>query len=422
MTTDKLLKSVLKQIKPDQESIQKTVNLFLKKVNAEIKKQKIDAVAVVGGSIAKDTNLKGDHDCDMFVKFNIKYKDKDLSKLLKKILKPFDPELVHGSRDYFQINKKINYEIVPVLDIKDPKEAVNVTDMSPLHVGWVKKNSKFADDIRLAKQFCKSVGVYGAESYIKGFSGHVLDITTIHYKGFLNLLKAASKWKYKEVIDPENHFKGKALSKLNRSKIDSAIIVIDPVLPDRNAAAALSEEKFKKFQKAAKNFLKDPKNDFFKIEEITKEKIITSLRTNLIILNAKPLDGKTDIVGAKLLKAFTYITNQLNFYDFGVTDADWYWNKKDSALLWYRVRRTKLVPLTKHVGPPTKVKSNADMFKKKHKKSFVEKGRICAYIPRKYTDVANLIDDLIKDKGLFKDKTKKLSVELLPESKKVKKK
>ncbi len=63
---------------------------------------------------------------------------------------------MHGSRDYFQIKEKgFTFEVVPILKIKDAKEAMNITDVSPLHAAWVKKHKKFADDIAL--QFNTSV-------------------------------------------------------------------------------------------------------------------------------------------------------------------------------------------------------------------------------------------------------------------------
>ncbi|HII71556.1 TPA: CCA tRNA nucleotidyltransferase, partial [Candidatus Woesearchaeota archaeon] len=65
----KIQQAVLKEIKPTDKKLLKTVDAALKKLNDLLKKAKIDAVAVVGGSIAKDTYLKGDHDCDVFVKF-----------------------------------------------------------------------------------------------------------------------------------------------------------------------------------------------------------------------------------------------------------------------------------------------------------------------------------------------------------------
>ena len=159
-----ILKEVLANIKPEKE--EKTqVNDFLAKLAIQLRKLRIKARPILGGSFAKDTWLKGDHDVDIFVAFDLKYKDQDISGLLEKALKKWKVSRVHGSRDYFQMNGEVGYEIIPVLDIKKQSQAMNVTDFSPKHVAWVNKNGKkFKDDIRLLKKFCKAQRIYGAES------------------------------------------------------------------------------------------------------------------------------------------------------------------------------------------------------------------------------------------------------------------
>lgn len=244
----KLLNEVIAKIKPPKGLFEKEINEVVSAINSDLKKSKIKAEAVVGGSFAKDTHLIGDHDCDIFVRFDYKkYKETDLSELLEKILKQFKAERVHGSRDYFQFRKSLNYEVVPVLKINKASEAVNVTDASPLHVAWIRKYKK-SDEIRLAKAFCKAYKIYGAESYIKGFSGHVLDILTVYYGDFIKLLKASQKWKDKTVIDIMKYHDD-ALFELNSSKLQSPLIVVDPIQKDRNAAAALSYEAVEMFKK-----------------------------------------------------------------------------------------------------------------------------------------------------------------------------
>ena len=217
----KLLREVLTKLEPDRKTIEPQVRAAVAKLNAELKKRKLKATATVGGSVAKGTFLSHDHDVDIFVQFS--RTEKDLSALLEPAVKAAFPgaQRLHGSRDYFRIEGKLNYEIVPVLKIKKTSEAVNVTDCSPLHVAWVKKFPKLRQDIMLTKAFCKSASVYGAESYIGGFSGHVVDILTIWAKGFLPLLRKSQKWKPKEVIDYYTIHKGKALFRLNKSKLSS---------------------------------------------------------------------------------------------------------------------------------------------------------------------------------------------------------
>ena len=253
------LNQLKEEIRPTKEVLQH-VDFILEKINRALKKVKIKAVCIKGGSIAKGTFLKDDYDVDLFVVFNHLYRGKDISKILGKALKGFKTNIIHGSRDYFHLSyKNLLFEIVPVLEVINYKKIENVTDMSPLHVKFVNKNTNkdVRDDIRLAKAFCKAHEIYGAESYINGFSGHILDLLIIHYKGFVNLLKAASKWKDKEVIDIRKYWDD-PLSELNQSKTQGPLVIVDPVQPDRNAAAALSYENYDKFRKAARDFLKKP--------------------------------------------------------------------------------------------------------------------------------------------------------------------
>ncbi|MFC1730504.1 CCA tRNA nucleotidyltransferase [candidate division KSB1 bacterium] len=415
MKGNKLLKEVLKEISPDRPKVRKETDKAIKKLNSALKKHKINAKAVAGGSVAKGTFLKGDHDCDIFVKFNLaKYSNKDISKILGKIMNSTFNKVtkVHGSRDYYHIKNDLRYEIVPVLDVKKPEQALNVTDCSPLHVNWVNKFPKMKNEIMLTKAFCKAINVYGAESYIKGFSGHVVDILTINCGGFLKLLKAVSKWKHKKVIDYYNKHKGKALMNLNKSKTQSALIVIDPIQPDRNAAAALGDEKFDIFTKRAKEFLKSPSKSFFIPEKIDIEKIekkANAKKGKLILIDVQAKAGKEDVVGAKLLKSLEFIVKQMKMNDFNVIDSGWDWNKAKKALLWIIVGKDNLEKTTIREGPPVKVKMHYEKFKKMHKKTFEKKGKVYAEIKREFVNAELFITHLAKD-DYIKAKTKKVIV------------
>jgi tRNA nucleotidyltransferase (CCA-adding enzyme) len=258
---EELLKKTIKRIRPVKMP---EVDSTIKKINSVLK----NARCVAGGSLAKKTNLRNDFDIDLFARFDYSLRKKDLSNLLEKALKKVfkKVERVHGSRDYFQVKNKITFEIVPVLNIKSYKKAENVTDMSPFHVEYVNKklNSKLRNEIRLAKQFCKSIRVYGAESYIQGFSGHVLDLLILYYGSFVQLLEQASVWGNRVIIDVDKKLKD-PMKELNESKTVSPLIVVDPIQPDRNAAAALSQEKFELFKKKSREFLQKPSEKYFKI-------------------------------------------------------------------------------------------------------------------------------------------------------------
>lgn len=391
--TKKLLQEVLERVKPSKEvdrEVLEKVNAFVTALNREVKK--VDAKAVLGGSYAKDTWLAGDYDVDVFVLFKMKRKDDDLSELLEKALKKWKPERVHGSRDYFWVRDHVRYEIVPVLDIKTADDAMNVTDFSPWHVEWVKKQSaQFKDDIRLAKQFCKASGCYGAESYKRGLSGHVLDILTIHYKGFAKFIKEATKWKSKVVVDPEKVYKGRALMTLNKSKTEGPLVVIDPVQPDRNASAALSKEMFDKFVKAANAFVKKPSIKQFEPELFDVEK---HKKKGAIIVHVTPLDAKEDVAGTKMVRAFEYVRDSLS--DFGIKKAGWHWD--GSAVWWLYVKNETLPKKMEWKGPPINLPDAVKKFKKKYPNAKKKGKHMVATIDRKYTTAKDAVRALLREK------------------------
>jgi len=402
-----MLSAVLNNIKP-VDDIWRPVNQFKEEIADELKKHNITATPQVGGSIAKDTWLRGDFDCDMFIRFDRAYKDQDISDLLETALKPFGSDRVHGSRDYFQVQRNnIKFEIIPVIAIERPEDALNVTDVSPLHVEWVKKHG-MCDEIRLTKAFCKANRVYGAESYIGGFSGHVLDIITIHYGGFMKLLRASKSWKDGQLIDINDAWKND-VSKLNKSKI-GPLIVIDPIQPDRNAAAALTKEKIEGFISAAKDFLQEPSTDFFVKEEFSTKKISeTYHRKDCIFIEADPVEGKKDIIGAKLMKSFEYIKTQLSLNNFKTIDSGWDWEEGKKATFWLIFEDTPLPKIMEKSGPPIKNQKDADRFREKHKETYIRDDKLYTTIETRYRKPIDLIKILLMDEYI-KERTSSASL------------
>lgn len=395
MSFKKLFECVLEKVKPaadERSRVKKHVDAFISLLNAELSHLSIDAVASVGGSYAKDTWLSGDFDVDVFVKFGKKYEHKkDISDLLESALLNFNPVRIHGSRDYFHIKNEIKFEVVPVIKISKNESAENVTDFSPLHVSWVKKNGKdLKDDIRLAKLFCKSAKCYGAESYIRGFSGHVLDILVIHYRGFLKLLRAAKKWQPKVILDPEKHHKPSSiLFNLNTSKTEGPLVLVDPVQPDRNAASALNEENFDRFVHSANAFLNNPSSDFFVIHHFDPESY------DGFVLSFESKTGKEDVVGAKIVKVFNFLKTELE--DFNILDSGWEWDKSKNGFFWFKLGNTKLSKSFTHKGPPVN-NPHASVFRKKYANCYVKDGVLFTDLNRKFTDASKALDFILKSK------------------------
>ena len=89
---------------------------------------------------------------------------------------------------------------------------------------------------------------------------------------------------------------------INKSKLISPLIVIDPIQKERNAAAALDYEKFEILKHRAIEFLKKPSKDFFNVKFLTEQDLKKKFhKKSLILLKCKPLNKKIDVAGAKIL-------------------------------------------------------------------------------------------------------------------------
>lgn len=409
------MKEVLQKIVPEKkerETFEKVTTIFLKTLQKSLRTK---AKVILGGSSAKDTWLSGNHDVDVFVQFDYHHfasRSQHLSEELEPILKKTFPKIkierVHGSRDYFQlIYQGYNFEIVPILKIDNANKAINITDVSPLHTEWVNTHAKnLKNEIRLAKQFCKANKVYGAESYLGGFSGYVIEILVTTYGSFIDFLKASQQWKKKEVIDPSKFYKKDALFHLNKSKTQSAIIVIDPVDKNRNAAAALTADKVALFQKKAKEYLAKPSVSFFDKKVLTKEIIEKKAgKKPFVFLTAIPQSGKEDVIGMKIVKVFEFLKNELN--SFEIIEGDWEWN--DEVKYYFILRKNHLPEIQVHQGPPLTMKENVKDFKKKNVKTYEEDGRIVAELKTKFPILKDYVKSMVKQKYIL-ERLKKITV------------
>ncbi len=427
---DDVLRKTLNNIKPSGD-MQKAAATVVEGLRQPARKAGLDVEFMIGGSVAKGTDLEGDADVDVFARFSPKkHAGDDLSELLARIL-PKDAERVHGSRDYFQFRRKLAtekgtgegakgkrtsavdvlFEVVPVLRITDPTQAKNVTDMSPLHVGYVlaaiAKRPGLADEIRLAKRFCKAAKCYGAESYINGFSGHVIDLLILKHGSFQELLAAAAKWKGQVVIDLSG--RKDALLAIDKSKRQGPLVLVDPVQPGRNAAAALSQEKLDLFREAAKAWLKRPEQAFFDVV-VSSEQTVTGwfewerkknrfgAKPRLFLIRTDAADGKDDIVATKLKMAHEYLLRQAALQGFEPLGQGWEYDRKKRSGLHWLVFADETLPATREFdGPPLRATKDVTAFRKKHRDAREKDGRLVATVQRKFRTPEEFLKAALKD-------------------------
>ena len=377
-----VLKEVLKKINPSKEElgrINSETQDFLKKVKEKIKGMRLDAEVFIGGSFAKKTIIKkGIYDVDIFVRFG--KKNKDISGLTEKILDGFNAVKIKGSRNYFRVDRDGFFmEIIPVLKIKKPESAENVTDLSYFHVRYIKRKlkGKILDEVKIAKAFYHANGCYGAESYVKGFSGYALELLIQHYGSFLKFIKALEKINRKEVIDIERHFKNRneSLMNINESKIQSPVVLIDPTYKERNVLAALSNETFEIFRKACRKFLKNPSLEMFEKKDADFEKnkaVAKKKKLDFILVEIKTEKQEGDIAGTKLLKFYNHLGEEIEKF-YIAKNREFEYNGEKTAKCFFAVKSREKILIK---GPRMNQKENIQRFKKTHRKTFVKSGRI----------------------------------------------
>jgi tRNA nucleotidyltransferase (CCA-adding enzyme) len=394
----------------------------LLEIESKIKPQlkKFSAKLFVGGSLAKQTLVKREsgYDIDIFIMFSYaKYKARshEISEILEKILKASQLKytVLKGSRNYFQVTfKNLTLELIPILEIKKASEALNITDISPLHVSYIlaqiKRNKKLADDIKLAKAFCYANDCYGAESYIRGFSGYSLEVLVSYYNSFMNFVKAAVRWKMptkfedRIIVDPKNYYKNKSklLEDMNEAKLHSPIILVDPVQKERNACAALSFETLKRFTEACKKFIKNPSENFFFKEKLDIEKLKNQAKkagAQFVMLRATTFKDKVDVAGAKLKKIYELLFFSLKKNGFKVLRGEFDFNEQTLEAKFYLIIKE---PEKRYIvnGPPLNVdKKYIEAFKKKWPKSFVKNKRLYAKANREISNISRLLKAVPKE-------------------------
>src|SRR3989338_968830 len=392
-----ILKNVLKRISPSDAELNE-IDAFLKKFLVDFEEQyknlNLDLEVFVGGSFAKKTIVRRDnYDIDVFVRFDKKYKNEDISRYLEKILIRMRSnfEKIHGSRDYFRIKteagKHFYLEIIPVIKVKNPREAENITDLSYSHVNYIKKNVKnkeLLDNIRLAKEFAYACHCYGAESYITGFSGYGLELLIFNYKSLLKFIKEIAKHKQEDkkdkdkiIIDIEKHYKNKKeiMMNINSSKLASPIVLVDPVFKQRNVLAALNEETFLRFKDCCKKFLKNPSEEAFELHKKDLNEIKKKADKNkyeFILIQALTNKQEGDIAGSKLLKFYNHLSSEINRL-FDIKDKGFNYNEKQDARYYFVVKSKEGILIK---GPEVKMKENFESFKKAHKNYFITKGKV----------------------------------------------
>ena len=395
---------VLKNIKPTKEEYGKVwslLNRLIHIINDYAKEDNLEAEAVLVGSVAKDTWLHKKADIDIFIKFPLYTAEDDLKKIGLELGHKCI-EANHGTFEYRYASHPYitgfieGYEIdfVPCYTIDSAEQLKSAVDRTILHTEYIKGKLKEEqkNEVLLLKKFMEIIHTYGAEIKVGGFSGYLCELLIIYYGSFMDVLEAASKkWNPKIIIDIEN-FK-------TSQQFSEPMVVIDPTDKNRNVAAALTLQKLSEFTIASRNFLNNPKKDYFfkkefKIDLNTIKDSFLKRGTKTLLITFKTPYVPADSLYSQIKKTENSIKETLEREDFKLLDSASWTDEKEKVIILLELEVWKLPSVKKHYGPPIWSQEHQKRFISKYgNKAYIEGDKWAVLIDRKYDNAESFIDD-----------------------------
>lgn len=414
-----LTKQILKKITPTKQDrivVEDITRDLEKKVADACKQEGIDAKVRVEGSVAKDTWLKENPDIDVFMRLPISIPRKNLGEIGLKIARKAAAGYEHIERfaehPYLEICiKGYHADIVPCYDAK-LGEWQSATDRTPYHTDYIKTHlsQHLRGEVRLLKRFMQGIGVYGAEIKVGGFSGYLCELLVMNYGSFADTMEAFAHHKGRTVIDIEKFY----VVRQNELALlfPEPLVIVDPVDRGRNVASAVKSEKLYEFIGAARALLKSPSETYFyppktkplPIAEL--KKLLESSGSAIIFLVVNQVEAVPDVLWGQLYKTKRSLRKLMELSDFKVLrDAVWS-NEKSLSVFLFEFESQVLPNIKKHLGPPLHRETECESFLTKYTQNpaviagpYIEDGRWIVMVPRKATDVVELLKGKLVDGG-----------------------
>ncbi|MGB9838436.1 CCA tRNA nucleotidyltransferase [Methanothermobacter sp.] len=395
---------ILESIRPGREEYQRVMELserLVECINGLAAGRGIDAEAFLVGSVAKGTWLSGGADIDIFIHFPLDTPQDDLKekglKLGYMCIERFQGKAEERYASHPYVTGYIDgYEVdfVPCYRISNASELRSAVDRTILHTEYIQRNLKEEqmDEVLLLKQFMKSTGTYGSEFRVGGFAGYLAELLVLHYGDFEGVLKGALSWRPGYIIDIEGHGTGE--------DFQEPLVVVDPVDSKRNVAAALTLQRMAEFVTAARNFLREPKPEYFQKPHHTSDpgeilEIIEKRGSKIILVSTGVPDVPADALYPQLRKTLDSIVRNLKDEGFSVLGADYWSDESRTALMLIEMEVWMLPSYRKRYGPPVWSRWHSDRFTERHERAWVEGSRLVVESPRKDGNAVDYIKNLL---------------------------
>ena len=403
-----ITREVLKQVKPsakDADHLRALAKDIIVRLDATAASMGLDVYAIHVGSTARDTWLKGKKDVDIFLMFppdTPREKLEESGLVLAKSLSD-DYEEKYAEHPYIKASfGGMDVDLVPCYRVPDAAHIQSAVDRSPFHNAYVLAHiNGLCDEARLLKQFMHGTGVYGSELKTQGFSGYLCELLIIRYGSFFEAVRAGANFRKSTVIDIEGH--------MDKSiKHPEPLIVIDPVDPRRNVAAALSVQKFYEYIDVCRDFVDKPSIDFFfppeaePLDEPELLEVISARGTLLVAVTFRTPDIVEDTLYPQLRKGAESVAAMLERHEFHVFESG-VWSGGGWSALVFEMLVWRLPDVERHFGPPVEQREHAARFKQKYPDVYVDDYRYAVNLPREHPTAESLIGSCLTECGLGKN-------------------
>lgn len=219
--------------------------------------------ALVAGSAARGTFLADRLDIDLFLLFppdlpRERLREEGLA-LGRSVLT--EPETRYAEHPYLRGRfEGFRVDAVPGYAVTDSTRPLSAVDRTPFHQAYLaeRETPEVVGEVRLAKQFFRAVGVYGSEARTEGVSGYLVELLVLRFGSLRGLLTEARHWRIPVHLTEAGREPPRLPERV-------ALVLADPVDPERNVASALSRRNLGLLILAAGAYLDAPSERWFEV-------------------------------------------------------------------------------------------------------------------------------------------------------------
>ncbi|HJJ42223.1 MAG TPA: CCA tRNA nucleotidyltransferase [Methanocorpusculum sp.] len=408
MNRDDIESIVLSRVKPDDAERADVEKMGRKIIDSVFRNSGVHAMMT--GSAARGTWVKGDKDIDIFMLFPPELTREELQEkgldAAYAVVNEFKGHAEEKYAEHPYLNAVIegfDVDLVPCYNVASTAEMKCAVDRTPFHTRYlIERLGDLKDDVLLLKQFAKGGGVYGSDLMTGGFSGYLCELLILRFGGFQKFIEAACKFGYGEVVDLEGYYKDK---KTVRRKFSEPLIVIDPTDKDRNVAAALTLTRYSEFIELARDYCANPSIVYFEpdvpttISKVEFSKMLDERKTKMLALVMKTPDYVPDTIVPQLRKTMESIRSMLIREEFQVHRSEVVMGG-ENCMIVFELLISRLPDVIIREGPPVWSHENADKFVDKYigggefaAGPWISDERYYTEVRRKYTSAESLLND-----------------------------